>query len=163
MLATPAAVRLPAMLAVGAVWWVVTPLVARVGLAVSVVMVGGWLVITLAALAALTPPMPPPLGGPHTRPDTRPDTRLGTHRIRRVLRPRGGAPVPPPPLTAASAAAASAAAAAAAATVAAAAAALAAVAAVAAVAALAALAVVATAAAVRRTTTPRRGRAPPSR
>ena len=151
MLATPAAVGLAAMLAVRAMWLVITPLVT---LAVSAVLAGGWLVFTLAALAALTPPMPPPLGGP----DTRPDTRLGTHRVRRVLRLRG-APVPPPLLTAAAAAAAAA--------VAAAAAAAAVAAAAAALAAVAALAVVATAAAVGtsvgRPTPPRRSRPPPLR
>ena len=151
MLATPAAVGLAAMLAVRAMWLVITPLVT---LAMPAVLAGGWLVFTLAALAALTPPMPPPLGGP----DTRPDTRLGTHRVRRVLRLRG-APVPPPLLTAAAAAAAAA--------VAAAAAAAAVAAAAAALAAVAALAVVATAAAVGtsvgRPTPPRRSRPPPLR
>ena len=67
MLATPAAVRLAAMLAVRAMWLVITPLVT---LAVSAVLAGGRLVFALAALAALTPTMPPPLGGPDTRPDT---------------------------------------------------------------------------------------------
>ena len=61
------------MLAVAAVCLVIPPLVP---LAVSAV-AGGWLVITLAALAAFPPPMPTPLGGSDTRPDTRLGTRLG--------------------------------------------------------------------------------------
>ena len=61
------------MLAVRAVWLVIPPLVPLAVPAVA----RGWLVITLAALAAFPPPMPTPLGGSDTRPDTRLRTRLG--------------------------------------------------------------------------------------
>ena len=105
------------MLAVRAVCLRITPLgitplgiTPLVSLAVPAVVAGGWLVRTVAALAALSPPMPPPLGGLCSR-RPRPDACLRARGVRRRRPPRRvryiaplrGAPVPPPPLTAAAA------------------------------------------------------------